>query len=100
MNSNATTEFADVETCDEVTKFADAYDIKWSLKTIEAFRRHFHEFENDVSFDKFDIRLVKKVRAISADQKLYCVKCFEMRMLKKHGKVKSSYQFDCDNHKT
>ena len=83
----------------EITKYPDVSEIRWPAKTIEAFRRHYNELPADVTFDNLENRLVKTVRFISTEHDLYCIKCLGMRALKKHGKVNTSYQFECRNHK-
>lgn len=83
----------------EITKYPDVSEIRWPTKTIEAFRRHYNELPADVTFDNLENRLVKTIRFISTDHELYCIKCLGMRALKKHGKVNTSYQFECRNHK-
>lgn len=96
---DSATEFSDIDSGEEVTKYPSPSQIQWSIKSIEAFRRHFNSLPADETFDSYENRLTQTVRAISSDQELYCVKCFAMRPLKKHGKVKSTYQFECRNHK-
>ena len=99
LNADNTNEIFDIESSEEGIKLTDPNAIRWSAKTIDAFRRHFNALPPDVAFDKFDNKLVKTVRHISSDNELFCAKCFGMRPLKKHGKVNTSYQFECNGHK-
>jgi hypothetical protein len=97
--SDETNEFPEFDSCEEVSRHPEASQINWPSKTIEAFRHFFNLLPPDEVFDSYDNRLTQTVKAISSDNELYCVKCFAMRPLKKHGKVKSTYQFECRNHK-
>ena len=99
LNADNSNDFFDTESSEEGTNLTDPNAIRWSPKTIDAFRRQFNAFPPDVAFDKFDNRLVKTVRQISNENELFCAKCFGMRPLKKHGKVNTSYQFECNGHK-
>jgi len=97
--TDSANEVSDIDSGEDVTKYPSPSQVHWSTKSIEAFRCHFNSLPPDEIFDSYENRLTQTVRAIAPDQELYCVKCFAMRPLKKHGKVKSTYQFECRNHK-
>ena len=58
LNADNNNEFFNIESSDEGTKLTDPNAIRWSPKTIDAFRRHFNALPPDIAFDKFDNKLV------------------------------------------
>ena len=54
LNNDNGNDFFDIESSEEGTNLTDPNAIRWSPKTIDAFRRYFNALPPDVAFDKFD----------------------------------------------
>jgi len=99
MDNEVISDYSDFEqSSSEEMVLTDNKTIEWPAQTIEAFRKAFKSLPNENKFDNLENNFVRTIKLISASNSIFCAKCKVNRMLKKHGKVNSSYQFQCNEH--